>query len=350
MRVLYSQPPAKFLDWELMKIAVTGGAGFIGLHLIKHLVTKGHEVVSLDNCNDYYSRELKQIRKSIVESDYGVSIDLVDISKVDEVRRFLQKNTPETVIHLAAQAGVRLPFQQNDRYISSNLTGFANVLTECVLLEVPNFLYASSSSVYGNSSKIPYSETETKLTPVSFYGATKLANEVLSPTLVAGSNTRARGLRLFTVYGSYGRPDMAYFRLFASALEGSAFSIFGDGTVQRDFTYVSDVTRAIELLNLELSNRDKGFSDVVNIGGGKPISLIQMIKTVESITNTSINLKFSESNSSDVLITSCSSDYLQSLTNFVPRVDIESGLMEVYQWAKNYTVKNDLSNWSHSVN
>lgn len=333
-----------------MKIAVTGGAGFIGFHLIQQLVSNGHEVVSLDNCNDYYSQELKQIRKSIIQREYGVSIDLVDISKVDDVRRFLEKNTPESVIHLAAQAGVRLPIKENDRYISSNLTGFANVLTECVLLEVPNFLYASSSSVYGNTSKIPYSENEIELVPVSFYGATKLANEVLAPTLVAGSNTRARGLRFFTVYGPYGRPDMAYFRLFASALEGSTFSIFGDGTVQRDFTYVSDVTKAIDALNQELFKRGEGFSDIVNIGGGKPVSLTHMIKVIESLTNTSINLKFSESNSSDVLITSCSPDYLQELTDFVPSVDIEAGLMEVYKWAKNNASSNKLINWSNSVN
>jgi UDP-glucuronate 4-epimerase len=333
-----------------MKIAVTGGAGFIGFHLIQQLVSNGHEVVSLDNCNDYYSQELKQIRKSIIQREYGVSIDLVDISKVDDVRRFLEKNTPESVIHLAAQAGVRLPIKENDRYISSNLTGFANVLTECVLLEVPNFLYASSSSVYGNTSKIPYSENEIELVPVSFYGATKLANEVLAPTLVAGSNTRARGLRFFTVYGPYGRPDMAYFRLFASALEGSTFSIFGDGTVQRDFTYVSDVTKAIDALNQELFKHGEGFSDIVNIGGGKPVSLTHMIKVIESLTNTSINLKFSESNSSDVLITSCSPDYLQELTDFVPSVDIEAGLMEVYKWAKNNASSNKLINWSNSVN
>lgn len=333
-----------------MKIAVTGGAGFIGFHLIQRLVSNGHEVVSLDNCNDYYSQELKQIRKSIIQRDYGVSIDVVDISKVDEVRRFLERNNPESVIHLAAQAGVRLPFKENDRYISSNLTGFANVLTECVLLEVPNFLYASSSSVYGNTSKIPYSENEIELAPVSFYGATKLANEVLAPTLVAGSNTRARGLRFFTVYGSYGRPDMAYFRLFASAIEGPTFSIFGDGTVQRDFTYVSDVTKAIDTLNLELLKHEKGFSDIVNIGGGKPVSLIQMINIVESLTKSSINLKFSEFNLSDVLITSCSPEYLQKLVNFVPSVNIESGLMEVYEWAKNDLSKDKLSKWSNSVN
>ena len=176
-----------------MKIAVTGGAGFIGFHLIRQLVSSGHEVISLDNCNDYYSQELKLIRKDILQSECGVSVEFIDISQVKDIRTFLKKNQPESVIHLAAQAGVRLPLRENDRYISSNLTGFANVLTECVLQEIPNFLYASSSSVYGNSSIIPYSENEKNLNPVSFYGATKLANEVLAPTLVSGSNTRSRG-------------------------------------------------------------------------------------------------------------------------------------------------------------
>lgn len=333
-----------------MKIAVTGGAGFIGFHIIRHLVSSGHEVFSLDNCNDYYSQELKHLRKDIIQSDYGIQIESVDISKVSDIRTFLNRTQPETVIHLAAQAGVRLPLCENDRYISSNLTGFANVLTECVLQEIPNFLYASSSSVYGNSSTIPYSEKENKLNPVSFYGATKLANEVLAPTLVAGSKTRARGMRFFTVYGSFGRPDMAYFRLFASALEGLAFSIFGNGTVQRDFTYISDVTRAIYELTNELNEHESGFSDVVNIGGGHPVSLIQMIETVELLTQKPIKLEFAKPNSSDVLITNCSPKYLEELTDFVPKVDLKEGLGEVYEWAKSDVARHNLMKWSSSVN
>ena len=333
-----------------MKIAVTGGAGFIGFHLIRHLVSSGHEVISLDNCNDYYSQELKHIRRDIIQSEHGVSIESVDISQVKDIRTFLKRTQPDTVIHLAAQAGVRLPFSENDRYISSNLTGFANVLTECVLQEIPNFLYASSSSVYGNTSEIPYSENENNLNPVSFYGATKRANEVLAPTLVAGSKTRARGMRFFTVYGSFGRPDLAYFRLFASALEGSTFSIFGNGTVQRDFTHISDVTQAIYALADELNNHERGFSDVVNIGGGHPVSLIQMIETVESLTQKPIKLEFVKSNSIDVLITNCSPKYLEALTNCVPRVNLKDGLGEVYEWSKSNIARNNLINWSSSVN
>jgi UDP-glucuronate 4-epimerase len=332
-----------------MKIAVTGGAGFIGFHLIRHLVSSGHEVVSLDNCNDYYSQELKHIRRDMIQSEHGVAIESVDISQVKDVRTFLKRTQPETVIHLAAQAGVRLPFSENDRYISSNLTGFANVLTECVLQEIPNFLYASSSSVYGNTSVIPYSENENNLNPVSFYGATKRANEVLAPSLVAGSKTRARGMRFFTVYGSFGRPDMAYFRLFASALEGSTFSIFGNGTVQRDFTYISDVIHAIEELANELNKHESGFSDVVNIGGGHPVSLIQMIDTVEALTQKQIKLEYVNSNSSDALITNCSPKYLEELINFVPSVNLKDGLGEVYDWAKKDVFRNNLIKWSSSV-
>jgi UDP-glucuronate 4-epimerase len=333
-----------------MKIAVTGGAGFIGYHLTQHLASKGHEVYSLDNYNDYYSQELKHIRRDIIYRDFGVSVESVDISKVKDIRTFLERTQPDTVIHLAAQAGVRLPFRENDRYISSNLTGFANVLTECVLQEIPNFLYASSSSVYGNSSAIPYSENEKNLNPVSFYGATKLANEVLAPTLVAGSKTRARGMRFFTVYGPFGRPDMAYFRLFASALEGSKFSIFGNGAVQRDFTYISDVTQAIDELIKELNEHERGFSDVVNIGGGHPVSLIQMIETVESLTQKPIKLEFASSNSSDVLITNCRPQYLEELTDFVPKVNLKDGLGEVYEWAISTVARSNLTKWSSSVN
>jgi UDP-glucuronate 4-epimerase len=164
------------------------------------------------------------------------------------------------------------------KYVISNLQGFACVLQATVLNEVPNFLFASSSSVYGDKAKIPYSENELNLNTNSFYGATTLSNETLSRSLIPGSNTRARGMRFFTVYGPEGRPDMAYFRIVSSLLEGTEFELFGDGSIERDFTFIDDCTRMIQLLESDLQGKSVGYSDIVNIGGGHPISMNKLIE------------------------------------------------------------------------
>ena len=223
------------------------------------------------------------------------------------------------------------------------------MLTEAVLHEVPQFLYASSSSVYGNNSKIPYSENELKLKPVSFYGATKLANETIAPTLVFGKNTKARGMRFFTVYGELGRPDMAYFRLFASALENFHFEIFGNGAIERDFTYVGDVVHSIGLLLNELTEHAAGYSDVVNIGGGKPASLNQLVEEIQKVTGKTISSFSSEANPNDVRVTNCDTDYLQKLTKYVPATDLREGLGRFFDWTKEAEVSNKLTLWAKSV-
>lgn len=332
-----------------MKILVTGGAGFIGFHTIAHLVREGHDVVAVDNYNHYYSVELKNIRKKKLSENYGVLVTSTDLASHKETRQLINNTQPDAIIHLAAQAGVRLPYRENERYIESNLTGYANVLTEAVLHEVPQFLYASSSSVYGNNSKIPFSENELNLKPVSFYGATKLANETITPTLVFGKNTKARGMRFFTVYGELGRPDMAYFRLFASALENFHFEVFGNGAIKRDFTYVGDVVNSIGLLINELTEHAAGYSDVVNIGGGKPVSLNQLVEEIQKVTEKTISSFSSEANPNDVQVTSCDTDYLQKITKYVPATDLEEGLRRFFDWTKEAEASNKLTLWAKSV-
>jgi UDP-glucuronate 4-epimerase len=332
-----------------MKILVTGGAGFIGFHTVAHLVQKGHEVLAIDNYTDYYSVELKNIRTKKLLENYGVSVANIDLASHRETRQLISKSQPEAVIHLAAQAGVRLPYEENERYISSNLTGYANVLTEAVLHEVPQFLYASSSSVYGNHSVIPYSENELNLRPVSFYGATKLANETITPALVFGKHTKARGMRFFTVYGELGRPDMAYFRLFASALEKFRFEMFGNGAIERDFTYVGDVVHSIGLLLNELTGHVAGYSDVVNVGGGNPASLNQLVDEIQNITGKKVSSSPSKANPNDVQLTNCNTDYLQKLTKYVPSTDLREGLGKFFDWAKEEEASNKLTLWAKSV-
>ena len=201
-----------------MKYLVTGAAGFIGSHLCQRLATEGNEVIAIDNFSDYYDINLKKLRVEKLLTPLQVNVLSVDISDKDAIDRLIASSKPEVVINLAAQAGVRLPTDQIHKYVNSNLVGFSNVLQSTVSNKIPYFLYASSSSVYGDQAAIPYTESEQNLHPNSFYGATKLANELLTPTLIKNSSTIARGLRFFTVYGPWGRPDMAYFRMIANVV------------------------------------------------------------------------------------------------------------------------------------
>jgi UDP-glucuronate 4-epimerase len=210
---------------------------------------------------------------------------------------------------------------------------------------VPYFLYASSSSVYGNKAAIPYIESEQKLHPTSFYGATKLANELLTPTLVQNSATVARGLRFFTVYGPWGRPDMAYFRMIANIVSGSEFNFFGDGSIERDFTYIDDVVHSVISLIHELQTRKPGFSDVVNLGGGKPLSINYLLKTIENLGGKEILFKRKESNLNDATKTMSDSTYILSLIGSKPSTEIEVGINKTIQWARREDIASNLNKW-----
>lgn len=266
------------------------------------------------------------------------------------LRNFLDKNNFDSVIHLAAQPGVRTPLNRSNEYIENNIQAFTNVLQLVTELGIPNFLYASSSSVYGNSKEIPYSESSEDIHPVSIYGATKRANEILAPTYVRGSSTRARGLRFFTVYGPWGRPDMAYFRLINSGINKTEFTRFGDGDVKRDFTYISDITRQISGLHKELQSHEKGFSDIVNIGGGNPHSLNDLIESVNSKLGSDIHVLTSGMNPNDTLYTCADVSLQNSLTGFVPKVSLSEGIKETIEWARSSDISLNLDRWVKSTN
>jgi UDP-glucuronate 4-epimerase len=259
-------------------------------------------------------------------------------------------NNFDSVIHLAAQPGVRTPLNRSSDYIENNIQAFTNVLQLVTESEIPNFLYASSSSVYGNSKEIPYSESSEDIHPVSIYGATKRANEILAPTYVRGSSTRARGLRFFTVYGPWGRPDMAYFRLINSGINKTEFTRFGDGHVKRDFTYISDITQQISGLHKELQSQKKGFSDIVNIGGGNPHSLNDLIESVNSKLGSDIHVLTSDMNPNDTLYTCADVSLQNSLTGFVPRVSLSEGIKETIEWASSGDISLNLDRWVKSTN
>jgi UDP-glucuronate 4-epimerase len=244
---------------------------------------------------------------------------------------------------------VRLPVVEYSNYVNRNIVGFSNLLRACVINAIPDFIYASSSSVYGNFEGISSSEITRSPDPISFYGATKLAGEILASSNVRNSQTRARGLRLFTVYGPWGRPDMAYFRLLSSVLTDYPFRMFGDGLIRRDFTNISDITKFTRLLGEELSNYKPGFHDVVNIGGGNPVSLVNMIETLEEILDKKIRIKKFEHNINDVNFTNANTGYLESLVGSKPTIKLKEGLTEVAEWASNLPNINELKIWSESV-
>jgi UDP-glucuronate 4-epimerase len=333
-----------------MKILVTGAAGFVGSHLSSLLAEEGNEVHGIDNLSPYYAPDLKKLRLVRLLEPKNIRFLNFDLLDGETLRRFLKKNNYESVIHLAAQPGVRTPLNRSNEYIENNVQAFTNVLQLVTELEVPHFLYASSSSVYGNSKKIPYSETSEDIHPVSIYGATKRANELLTPAYVRESKTRARGLRFFTVYGPWGRPDMAYFRLINSGINKTEFTRFGDGHVKRDFTYISDITNQISGLLNELKSRERGFSDIVNIGGGNPHSLNDLIESVNSGLGSNIQILNSGINPNDTLYTCADVSLQKSLTGYVPKVSLGIGIEETINWARNKDIYTELGRWIKSTN
>jgi len=332
-----------------MKMLVTGAAGFIGSRLCHMLATEGNEVVAIDNFSDYYDINLKKLRVENLLTPLQVKVLSVDISDKNAIDELIVSSKPQVVINLAAQAGVRLPTEQIHKYVNSNLVGFSNVLQSTVSNKIPYFLYASSSSVYGDQAAIPYTESEQNLHPNSFYGATKLANELLTPTLIKGSSTIARGLRFFTVYGPWGRPDMAYFRMIANVLSGSEFNFFGDGSVERDFTYIDDAVNSVIGLSKELEKRKPGYSDVVNLGGGRPLSMNYLLENINKISKAEVKFNRQSSNSNDAKKTMSDSKYIQSLIGSKPETKLEDGINKTYQWALQSDISAQLNNWVKSV-
>ena len=332
-----------------MQILITGIAGFIGSYTAKKLVEAGHLVQGIDNFSNYYSVDYKKARvKDILNP---LQIDLIDLNIEDsfKVDKLIKKVKPDVVINLAAQAGVRLPIEETDKYVNSNLVGFSNVLRSTVNNNVPFFLYASSSSIYGDKAAIPYTESEQNLHPTSFYGATKLANELLTPTLIQNSSTAARGLRFFTVYGPWGRPDMAYFRMIANAISGAEFDFFGDGSVERDFTFIDDAVNSVIKLTTELQKRKPGYSDVVNLGGGRPLSMNYLLQTVSSISKNEVKFNRLNSNLNDAKKTMSDSKYIESLIGSKPSTKLEDGIAKTIEWAMREEISLNLNNWVKSV-
>ena len=292
-----------------MSILITGAAGFIGYHLSKRLIKDGIEVIGFDNLNSYYDKKLKQDRihnlKKIANEEEGIfefeQGDLVNSNQLKDIFKFKKNSFSKIkiVIHLAAQAGVRYSIENPKAYIESNLVGFFNLIEECKINKIDHLLYASSSSVYGGNRKLPFLESDNVDHPISLYAATKKSNELIAYSYSHLFNLPTTGLRFFTVYGPWGRPDMALFKFTDLIVKNKPISVFNYGKMKRDFTYIDDVIESISLLikkppgisnNINTTNTKAPYF-IFNIGNSKPIDLMQYINAIESILGRKANIK-----------------------------------------------------------
>ena len=330
------------------RILVTGAAGFIGSHVTKELLNREYQVVAADSLSDYYSIELKQMRIAQFDNHKNLKFERLDISDFTKVEKLFLDYRFDGVIHLAAQAGVRLPLNQSGRYIDTNIIGFYNVLRKTIELKIPNFIYASSSSVYGDLSPLPYSESSKLLSPKSFYGATKLNNEQTASILAAETEISTRGLRFFTVYGPWGRPDMAYFRLMATALGKHHFKMFGDGSVERDFTYIDDIATTTIDLYENLERTKEKTNDIVNIGGHRPLSMNFLVELIQEISGNRFEVFNEQSNRNDSQKTIADNSYLQSLIGVRRFTPLEEGMQNFHSWMTQPNIIKQVEKWVKS--
>lgn len=332
-----------------MKFLVTGAAGFIGMHVAQILLARGDEVVGLDNLNDYYDPNLKLARLARLQDKPNFQFVRLDVADRAGMAALFAQHRFDRVIHLAAQAGVRYSLQNPHAYIDSNLVGFTNILEGCRHSGVGHLAYASSSSVYGGNTKLPFSEHDSVDHPVSLYAATKKANELMAHTYSHLFGLPTTGLRFFTVYGPWGRPDMALFLFTRAILEGRAIDVFNYGKMQRDFTYIDDIVEgvirvadkpAVANPTFDPLQPDPGSSNapyrVFNIGNHQPVQLMDYIEAIELALGQTAEKNFLPLQAGDVPATEASVDELHNWVNFAPNTSVRTGVVRFVAWYRDY--------------
>ncbi len=319
-------------------ILVTGAAGFIGYHFSRRLLERGFYVSGVDNLNDYYDPALKRARLKQLLAFERFSFIEGDLADDKLVERLFFETGPDVVVHLAAQAGVRYSIENPRAYIESNIVGFFNVLEKVRNHPVEHFLYASSSSVYGNRDKTPFSVEDRVDKPVSLYAATKKSDELFAYTYAHLYGVPATGLRFFTVYGPYGRPDMAYFKFTKAILEDRPIDVYNDGNMMRDFTYIDDVTACMEKMLLSPPERDETGAPyaLYNIGNNNPVKLIDFIGVIERVLGKKARLNFMPMQAGDVEKTFADITQTYRDFGFQPQTQIEEGLRRFAEWYRVY--------------
>ncbi|MBA1189270.1 NAD-dependent epimerase [Pseudomonas entomophila] len=333
-----------------MKVLVTGAAGFIGAHTTLRLLRDGHEVIGLDNFNDYYDPALKTARVRWIESQVGpFALHTLDLADRDGVAQLFAAERPDVVVHLAAQAGVRYSLQNPQAYVDSNLCGFLNVLEGCRRNPVQHLLYASSSSVYGANQNTPYRVQDGVDHPLSLYAATKKANEAMAHSYSHLFGIPCSGLRFFTVYGPWGRPDMSPIHFARSISEGWPIQLFNQGRHQRDFTYIDDIVESLVRLiprppvarpDWTPAQPDPASSQapwrLFNIGGQRPVELIDYVALLEHHLQRDAVIELLPLQPGDVLATWADASALEQVTGFTPRISLDEGLGRFVAWFQQY--------------
>lgn len=334
-----------------MKILVTGAAGFIGFYLVKALAELGHEVVGLDNLNEYYDVRLKYSRLSetgidaSAAGDYGSMIGSsrypsyrfvrMELADRESVNKLFEQQSFDIVCHLAAQAGVRYSIENPAAYIDSNLVGFFNVLEACRQYRPRHLVYASSSSVYGMNEKVPYSETDQVDTPVSLYAATKKSNELMCHAYSKLYSLPTTGIRFFTVYGPWGRPDMAPMKFMHAIQKGIPIQVYNEGNLFRDFTYIDDIVAGVMKILFAPSKAEIPYN-IYNIGNSSPVALMDFITTLEEVTGKQAVKELVGMQPGDVFETYADTSRLEKDFGYKPETDIRTGITKLYEWYKRF--------------
>lgn len=332
-----------------MTILLTGSAGFIGMHTSERLLDSGHEVVGIDNLNSYYAPQLKQDRLSRLQGRAGFRFEKVDVADAAALDELFRRIRPTHVIHLAAQAGVRYSIDNPRAYGESNLVGFLNILEACRQHPVEHLVYASSSSVYGGNRKMPFCEDDAVDHPVSLYAATKKANELMAHSYSHLYRLPTTGLRFFTVYGPWGRPDMAYYLFTKAILAGQPIDVFNHGRMLRDFTYVDDIVEGIIRVAMLPPGPDAGYDGltprasisnapyrIVNIGNHEPVPLLDFIQTLEAALGVKAVLNLKPMQPGDVEATYADTTWLREHAGFSPATPLATGLQRFVRWYRDY--------------
>ena len=332
-----------------MTILVTGAAGFIGFHVCQRLLADGYQVIGLDNLNDYYSVDLKQARLAHLTPQPNFQFYKIDLADQAAIDGLFARHAFTKIIHLAAQAGVRYSLQNPHTYISSNLVGFFNMIEAARAKHVGHFVFASTSSVYGSNTKMPFSTSDNTDHPVSLYAATKKSNEAIAHSYAYMHGLPVTGLRFFTVYGPWGRPDMAYF-LFADAIaKGQPMTLFDQGLLRRDFTYIDDIVEGIVRIAQQPPSTDQDYDRshpdpatssapyrVLNIGNHTPVPVKDLVALLEEALGKKANIIHAPMQKGDVEATFADVDPLTQLTGFKPQTPLEVGIRNFVSWYQAY--------------
>ena len=314
-----------------MKILVTGSAGFIGYHLCNSLLNDGYDILGIDNINNYYNKNLKLDRLEILNKYNNFNFKKIDISNRENVAKIFKNFKPYKVINLAAQAGVRFSIENPYAYIDSNIIGFINLIEISKQNDVNGFIYASSSSVYGGNKKLPFSESDMTNDPISLYGATKKSNELIANSYSSLYGLNTTGLRYFTVYGPWGRPDMAYFSFTKKILAEEPIEVYNNGKMKRDFTFIDDIILGTK------SALEKNYKcEIFNLGNNKNEELMDLIKVLENELSKEAIVKFLPMQSGDVIETYANIEKSIEKLNFNPKTSIQDGIPKFIDWFKKY--------------